>query len=48
LWSTVNIAPPGKSMHEPYFADLIVQKSYVGLLYMPVDINISSKKACHT
>ena len=36
LWSSVNIAPAGKPVHEPYFAGLIVQKSYVGLYYMPV------------
>jgi hypothetical protein len=39
LWSTVNTAPTGKPEHTPYFAGLIVQKSYVGLYYMPVYTN---------
>lgn len=36
LWSEVNIAPAGKPRHEPFFVGLIVQKSYVGLYYMPI------------
>lgn len=36
LWSEVNIAPAGKTRHEPMFASLVVQKSYVGFYYMPI------------
>lgn len=36
LWSRANMAPSGKPHKEPYFAGLIIQKSYVGLYYMPI------------
>ncbi len=45
LWSTANTAPPGKPFYNPYFVGLIIQKSYVGLYYMPIytDPDISSQ-----
>lgn len=33
LWSGGNIAPAGRRKHELFFAGLIVQKNYVGLLF---------------
>ena len=36
LWSTVDIALSGTRTRRPYFAGLIVQKSYVGFYYMPL------------
>ncbi|MBN2840329.1 MAG: DUF1801 domain-containing protein [Coriobacteriia bacterium] len=45
LWSTVNVAPPDKPERRPYFVGLIIQKSYVGLYYMPIysDPEITSR-----
>lgn len=39
LWSDVNIAPAGRPRHEPFFAGLIVQKSYVGLYHLPIYVD---------
>lgn len=45
LWSDVDIAPEGKKTHRPFFAGLIIQKSYVGLYFMPLfsDPEIASR-----